>query len=163
MHCHYIREPVMSHHCHGVLLTSSVSWMCVERIILANMSTNDDLHKFSLTDKSTRCQILRLQKRNGVYYTDVVLVEFIWTNLTFICKILILFLSVLPRPSPPLHPNLHLVILQYTLQIQYWYLCPSSLTGSLSLGPSPWRWEPVPQIQSLGNRRHQHHHHHHPQ
>lgn len=38
----------------------------------------------------------------------------------------------------------------------YWYLCAPSLTGSLSLGPSPWRWEPVPWIQSLGNRQHQH-------
>lgn len=37
----------------------------------------------------------------------------------------------------------------------YWYLKAHSLHGFPPLGPSPWRWELAPRIQSLGNQQHQ--------
>lgn len=64
-----------------------------------------------------------------------------------------------PQPKTAIYPN-HShqnpssPSSQHTLQM-YWYLYAPSLPGSPSLGPSPWRWEPVPWIQSLGNQQHQ--------
>lgn len=56
--------------------------------------------------------------------------------------------------SPLQPPSSSKASSQCTLQM-YWYRYAPSLPGCPSLGPSPWRWEPVTWIQSLGNEQHQ--------
>lgn len=61
--------------------------------------------------------------------------------------------------TPPLLPllsfvNYHLPPAQHTLQM-WWHLNAPSHHGFPPLGPSPWRWELGPWIQSLGNQQHQ--------
>lgn len=56
----------------------------------------------------------------------------------------------LPSNKIPIYPHHHCTRCRCTGSS----LLPP-LPGSSSLGPSPWQWEPVPWIQSLGNRQHQ--------
>lgn len=67
--------------------------------------------------------------------------------------------AIITANTPPLLPlvsfeNHHLPPPQHTLQM-WWHLNTPSHHGFPPLGPSPWRWELGPWIQSLGNQQHQ--------